>query len=160
MGKHYIYIILPVILIISGCITSFVPETDEDPDLLVVEAMITDQPEAFSIRLSKSMPLGGKVTPKTRLKPVSGYNVFISDDRGNDYWVRESSVKGTYVTDPAFFRAVAGRVYTLRINPSYTSETDIWSYQSLPMKLNPVPPVDSLYYEKVLINDKTQYTIA
>lgn len=160
MGKHYIYIILPVILIISGCITSFVPETDEDPDLLVVEAMITDQPEAFSIRLSKSMPLGGKVTPKTRLKPVSGYNVFISDDRGNDYWVRESSVKGTYVTDPAFFRAVAGRVYTLRINPSYTSETDIWSYQSLPMKLNPVPPVDSLYYEKVLINDKTQYTVA
>jgi len=160
MGKLYICIILPAILIISGCITSFVPETDEDPELLVVEAMITDQHEAFSIRLSRSMPLGQRVLPTTRLRPVSGYTVFISDDQDNYYWVRESSVKGTYVTDPASFRAVVGRVYTLRINPSFTSDTDIYSYQSLPMKMNPVPPIDSLYYGKVLITDKTQYSSA
>ncbi|MDX9947579.1 MAG: DUF4249 domain-containing protein [Bacteroidales bacterium] len=160
MGKFYIYIILPVVLIISGCITSFVPETDEDPDLLVVEAMITDQAEAFSIRLSRSMPLGERTRPTTSLRPVSGYIVSIVDDLGNYYQVRESSVNGTYVTDPAFFRAVVGRTYTLRINPSFNSEADIYSYQSLPMKMNPVPPIDSLYYGKVLITDKTRYTIA
>ncbi len=159
MRKIYIYIILAVVLIISGCITSFVPETDEDPELLVVEAMITDQAEAFSIRLSKSMPLGERVLPSTRLRPVSGYTVFISDDHDNYYWVRESSVKGTYVTDPALFRAVVGRVYTLRIN-STSGEGGDYSYQSLPMRLNPVPPIDSLYYGKVLIKDKTQYSIA
>lgn len=156
MEKLCKYILLPVILIISGCITSFVPETDEDPDLLVVEAMITDQPEAFQIRLSRSIPLGDRVSPTDRLKPVAGRPVFIIDDQGNNYWVRESSEKGVYVTDPASFRAVVGRVYRLRINPG--SDGDPYTYESLPMKLNPVPPIDSLYYEKVKISERTPGT--
>lgn len=147
-------------LILSGCITSFVPETDEDPELLVVEAMITDQAEAFSIRLSRSMPLGERAKPATRLRPVSGCIVIISDDQGNGYWVRESSVKGTYVTDPADFRAVVGRVYKLRITPGNSSDLEYYSYESLPMKMNPVPPIDSLYYRKVLIKEKTPQTVA
>ncbi|MBN2666423.1 MAG: DUF4249 domain-containing protein [Bacteroidales bacterium] len=160
MEKFCIYIILPVMLILSGCITSFVPETDEDPELLVVEAMITDQAEAFSIRLSRSMPLGERAKPATRLRPVSGCIVIISDDQGNGYWVRESSVKGTYVTDPADFRAVVGRVYKLRITPGNSSDLEYYSYESLPMKMNPVPPIDSLYYRKVLIKEKTPQTVA
>lgn len=158
MKKIAIYLLLPAIVMISGCITSFIPDTDEDPDLLVVEALITDQAEAFQIRLSRSLPLGQRVSPATRLKPVSGCMVFISDDQGQNYWVRESPVRGTYVTDPAMFRAVAGRVYRLSINGG--SSGDPYSYESLPMKMYPVPPIDSLFYERVLIRDKTQYTSA
>ncbi|NLJ44727.1 MAG: DUF4249 family protein, partial [Bacteroidales bacterium] len=38
-------IILLLTISFTGCITQFVPETDEDKDILVVEGMITDQPE-------------------------------------------------------------------------------------------------------------------
>ena len=108
MRKTIKYLLLIPVVIISGCITSFVPEIDEDPFLLVVEAMITDQPEAFEIKLSRSLPLGEKASPATRKKPVTGSIVHIHDDLGNSYEARESAVMGTYVTDTAEFRAVVG----------------------------------------------------
>ena len=157
MRKTIKYLLLIPVVIISGCITSFVPEIDEDPFLLVVEAMITDQPEAFEIKLSRSLPLGEKASPATRKNPVTGSIVHIHDNLGNSYEARESAVMGTYVTDTAEFRAVVGRVYTLRI---MGGRDNYHTYESLPMKMYPVPPIDSLYYEKVLIREKTPYSSA
>jgi hypothetical protein len=59
----YINVIL-VFLIISGCITQFIPETDENQELLVVEGLITDKPEVCKIKLSTSMRLGKKAVVK------------------------------------------------------------------------------------------------
>jgi len=140
-------------IVISGCITQFVPETDEDPNLLVVEGLITNQPEANVIRLSRSMPLG----KKSILKPMKGCLVSINDDAGNYYYVRESAIAGTYMTDPGSFQGVVGREYTLHISTNNAS-TNHYSYESLPMKMVAVPPIDSLYHEKVIIKEKDEYS--
>jgi hypothetical protein len=149
---NYIIAIL-FLLIIPGCITQFVPETDEDQNLLVVEGMITDQPEVNTIKLSRSMPLGRKIA----LKPMKGCTVSITDDQGNTYLLTESPTPGTYQTEVSSFRGVVGRKYTLSIKTN-NATTNHYSYQSLPMEMRPVPPIDSLFYEKVTIKEKDMYS--
>lgn len=148
----YISVLL-FILIFSGCITQFVPETDENADLLVVEGLITDQPEAYTIKLSRSMPLG----KKSILRALKGCTVKIRDDEGHIYEARESSTSGTYLTDPGSFRGVVGRVYTLSVNTN-NSTTTHYSYESLPMEMRAVPQIDSLFFEKVTIQEKTEFS--
>jgi hypothetical protein len=143
--------VLLFFLIISGCITQFVPETDEDQNLLVVEGLITDKPEVNKIKLSRSMPLGKRTT----LKPLKGCTVSITDDQGNTYQLTESSTAGTYLTNQTTFQGSVGRKYTLHINTN-NSTTTHYSYQSLPVEMIAVPAIDSLFYEKVTIKEKTE----
>jgi hypothetical protein len=152
--KNYISFLLSF-LIISGCITQFVPETDEDPNLLVVEGLITNQPGAYTIKLSRSMPLGKKIT----LKPLKGCTVTIKDDMGHTYTAKESSTSGTYLTTPGSFQGVVGREFTLHINTN-NSTTTHYSYGSLPMKMKAVPPIDSIFYEKVVIKESDEHSSA
>ena len=135
----------------GGCITQFLPETDEDPNLVVVEGLITDQPEVNTVRLSRSMPLGKTAT----LKPLKGCIVSITDDVGNRFYLNESNTAGTYQTDPSIFRGIVGRKYTLHININNSFETN-YTYESLPMEMRAVPPIDSLYYEKVVIHEQDE----
>jgi len=153
MKKIYSIFILISIIFISGCITQFVPDTDEDPNLLVVEGLMTDQPEEYVIRLSRSMPLGKKVT----LKPLKGCWVYITDDIGNSFPLNESATAGTYLSNPYTFQGVVGRKYTLHVNTNNSTETH-YSYQSLPMELKAVPEIDSLFYEKVTIKERTEFS--
>jgi hypothetical protein len=153
MRKIFHIAIVLLILVISGCITQFVPDIDEDPDLLVVEGLISDQPEVYTIKLSKSMPLGKKTT----LRPLKGCTVSIRDNLGHAYLAPESTTAGTYLTTPGTFRGVVGRQYTLHINTN-NSTTNHYSYESLPMEMQAVPPIDSLFYEKVVIQEKTEFS--
>jgi len=147
--KYLKLIILSIItLTIGGCITQFIPETDEDQDLLVVEGLITDQPEVNTIKISRSLPLGLKNTAK----PVKGCIVSIIDDLGRSFALTEK-VTGTYVTDPAKFRGVIGRKYRLKVFLNNRSIYN-YTYESLPMELKPVPPIDTLYFEKTVIRPK------
>jgi len=134
------------ILLVNSCVVEFIPEIDEEQELLVVEGLITDQPEPYIILISKSLPIG----EENVARPLSGCDVWVSDDLGSTYSLQES-VAGTFVTDPANFQGVIGRKYTLHINtnPAFNS----LYYESLPMELKPVPPIDSIYYEKVIIED-------
>jgi hypothetical protein len=144
--------ILFIILIIGGCITPFLPETDEDPNLVVVEGLITDQLEVNTVRLSRSMPLGKTAT----LKPLKGCIVSITDDVGNRFYLNESNTAGTYLTDPSIFQGVVGRKYTLHISTNNATETN-YSYESKPIEMKAVPHIDSLFYEKVVIHEEDEY---
>ena len=115
-----IIILFFTILTIGGCITQFIPETDEDQDLLVVEGLITDQQEVNTIKLSRSLPLGMKNTAK----PVKGAIVTIIDNSGISYTLTEK-VTGTYVTDPAKFRGVVGKKYRLKV---FLNNKSIYNY--------------------------------
>jgi hypothetical protein len=137
--------ILSVLLLFSSCITQFVPETTETQELLVVEGLLTDQPEPNIVKLSKSMPLG----KKSNVIPLSSCTVYITDDLGNTTSLYQTE-PGTYATDPSIFRGIVGRKYTLKIFTN-GSMPGGYSYQSLPMEMKPVPPIDSLYYEKLLL---------
>jgi len=144
-------IILFIIFIISimipgSCIEQFIPETDEDLELLVVEGLITDQNEENIIKLSMSLPLGRKKV----LKPLKGCLVSITDDRGQYYALKEKTA-GTYVTNPATFRGATGRKYRLNIDTRSQSISGNHLYESAMMEMLPVPSIDTVYYKKEVI---------
>lgn len=131
-------------LLMNTCVTEFVPDIEEDEQLLVVEGLFTDQNVSDSIYLSKSLPLGLR---KDAL-PFTGCIVRITDELGNTQVLKEVK-PGTYSTDPDLFRGEIGKSYRLRIN----TNTGISSrhYESAMMEMKPVPPIDSVYYEKTVI---------
>jgi hypothetical protein len=138
--------ILSFIFLLSGCITQFIPQTTEDKQLMVVEGLITNKPEANKIRLTKSHPLG----IRNEAKPVSGCTITVTDDNGSVFAFNESE-PGIYVSDPAVFQGVIGRFYTLHINSGEANNN--FRYESYPVELKPVPDIDSIYYERVLIEN-------
>jgi len=137
-------ILFLIFLFFNSCITQFTPQTNEDKQLLVVEGLITDQPVVNTIKLSKSIPLGTKSTAN----PLSGCIVSISDDLGNTYQLSETD-SGNYVTDPALFKGEIGRKYSLHIKTNTLNHN--YNYESLPVEMKPVPPIDSVYYERKVI---------
>lgn len=126
---------------VAGCTIEFLPDTNENQDLLVVDGMITNMNAVNTIRLSRSTPIGKPLAHKA----VRGAIVTITDENGTITILKESS-PGIYATDSTEFIGRIGGLYSLniRIN-NMLYETDF-------TEMKPVPPVDSLYYEKVVIN--------
>lgn len=139
--SHLIFLIL-----LTGCVTQFIPETEEEKELVVVEGLITDQPGPNTIKLRKSLPFG----KKSEARPLSGCVVSLKDDLDNYYPLQEK-VAGTYLTDSSTFRGQIGRFYTLTIKAD--NGVNIVNYESLPVEMKPVPPIDSVYYEKTVIRE-------
>ena len=145
----YLRYITAFILITTAisCVKKFLPETGTDPDLYVVEGLITDQPGSQGIRVSRSIPIG----KSSDLVPINGCNVWITNDLGTTYPLTGAS-EGMYFTRNDF-RAVVGRKYSVNIQikryDAPARKTVIDLLQSLPEEMLSVPPIDSLYYEKV-----------
>lgn len=148
MNTNNKVILASLLLLLNGCITQFVPKTNEDKELLVVEGLITDQPGANTIKLSKSLPLGTGNIPN----PAGGCVVTISDDIGNIFSLTET-IAGTYTTDPSKFQGEIGRFYTLHIRTNFAN-TNL-NYESYAMEMKHVPSIDSLYYEKVILEERS-----
>lgn len=144
-------ILISFLLLLNSCITQFIPQTRDNKEFLVVGGLITDRPDTNTIKLSKSLPLGEKIVAN----PLKGCIVTISDDLGNTFSLTETAA-GTYVTEPANFKGVIGRFYTLHINTN--SADNSLNYESFPMEMKPVPPIDSVYYEKVTIQDSNEFS--
>lgn len=141
------YKILKVIIMfafLAACTIQFLPEVDENRELLVVEGMITDQNRINTIKLSRSMPIG---KPMQR-KPVRGLNVSIVDQAGTVTVLQEKS-PGNYVTDSTKFRGRVGNKYSLRIR------SGIVTYSTDYIEMKPVPPIERLYWEKVTITESS-----
>jgi len=60
------------------------------------------------------------------------------------------STAGIYMTDSATFTGVVGRKYVLHFQTNKATPKH-YSYESVAIEMKPVPPIDSLYYEKVII---------
>lgn len=131
-----------ILIFFSGCIKEFIPETSADQDLIVVGGIITDQPGPKTITISTSLPLGGR----SAAKPITGCNVTITDDLGTIFTLNEST-EGIYTTSSLF---QTGRSYMLHIKTGEAHHN--LSYESAPMLLKPVPPIDSVYYEKEVLS--------
>ena len=143
--KLYRTFLFAIIVSATGCVTKFMPEINENKELLVVEGLLTDQAETNKIRLTKSLPLNKKAI----IKPVLGCIVSITDDLDNSWRLKEKG-NGYYITDSLQFRGVIGRTYKLQIQ-SNGKLANNYSYESLPMELKPVPAIENLSYEKELI---------
>ncbi len=136
---------LVLFLVNCSCVEKFVPVTEEEKELLVVQGLITDQQETDTIKLSKSLPLG----QVNNARPVIGAIVTIADDLGSNFLLPEMA-QGTYIVPPSYKRS-SGRFYTLHIR--YNNLT----YESDPVEMRPVPAIDSLYYEKINIEKPYQH---
>ena len=136
---------------ITGCITQFYPETNESSDILVVEGLITDQYEPYTITLTNSIPLG----ESQNAVPLTGCSVSVTDDLGNVYYFPESE-DGTYVSNPSLFKGETGRSYILHIKRN--TKLGYHVYESSPVTMKSVPPIDSIYYEKVVIHKADPWT--
>ena len=123
------------LLLFSGCIIQFIPETDEEQKLIVVEGLITDQNRTNKIRISYSLPLGEVLTDK----PVKGCTVIITEENGRAYILKEIS-PGIYITDSTQFRGKVNRKYSLLI------QSGIGTYKTGFVEMKPVPPIDSVYF--------------
>ena len=151
MKTRIIYLLILFFLLITGCVTEYMPKTEENQDLLVVEGLITDPPGQNKIMLSRSLPLG----IRSEAIPVTRASVTVSDNQGNVIYFHEF-VTGSYVPADPNFRGVVGRIYKLNVR-AYSPSQLFRNYESYPMELKPVPPIDSLYYEKVIISGPDIY---
>ena len=154
MKLSYSFIIIAIFISLEGCVSKFMPEIEESREMLVVEGMITNQPETNRIRLSKSVPLD----KKTNIKPVLGCIVTITDDLDN-LWLLKETGNGYYITDSLQFTGVVGRKYKLNIQSNGKLPNN-YSYESVPMELKPVPGIDDLYWERVLIEAANEESVA
>jgi len=147
MNPKYQIFLLSFLFLNNSCIKQFIPSVNEISELLVVQGLITDQLETYKIKLSKSLPLD----EITSAKPAIGYNVVISDDQGNSYTLNES-VPGTYISDSTKFKGIIGRFYTFHLGLAHSNS---FSYESAPVEMKPVPPIDSIYYKKIVVKEST-----
>jgi hypothetical protein len=132
---------LLIVLVWGSCVREFVPQTDEARSFLVVEGSITDQNNSYKIRISKSTTLGSK-TPGSVVK---GCVVYVSDDMDNKFYFKEKP-SGTYSSDSLNFRGAVGRKYVLHIT------SGLRTYETFPIEMKPVPPIDSIYADIVYKN--------
>jgi hypothetical protein len=148
MIRQIVKIILISFLVLSGgCVTEFIPDIEENAELVVVEGLITDRQEPQTIKISRSLPFG----ERSSALPLSGCFVTVSDDLGSKYVLSETA-SGIY-TMPLSFRGAIGRFYTLHIKTGPSNKS--LSYESFPVEMKPVPAIDSIYYDKVIIQEKT-----
>jgi hypothetical protein len=132
--------IILFLVLAAGCTTQFFPDFDQNQEQLVVEGLITDQNEVYRVKLSKSLPVG---KPLVR-KPVKGATVTIMNEDGIIYTLKET-LPGIYSSDSTKFRGQVGGKYSLNIrilNANYSTDF---------IEMKPVPPISSVYYEKVTI---------
>jgi hypothetical protein len=141
-----------LLLTAGGCVTKFIPEISENKNLLVVEGVITDQPEPYLVKLS----LSSSISESLKQTAITGAQVSVSDDQGNLFFFLETT-PGIYQSNPGEFVGIPGRKYRVHINTN-SELTNYNSYESQPAELLSVPPIDSLYYEKVVIKEKDEFT--
>lgn len=138
--------LLSVVILLSSCISQFLPQVNEDKAILVVEGLITNQTGPYTIKVSRSLALGTRSVDN----PVRGCQVSVSDDLGNEYSFNENSA-GSYISNPLQFQGIVGRFYTLHVRTN--SDNNNLKYESLPTEMRPVPPIDSIYYQTKTISE-------
>jgi hypothetical protein len=142
MRKLKIPVILILVLATGSCITPFLPETEEEKDMLVVKGMITDMYGINKIKLTRSVP----IERKNQERPYTGCTVKIIDDLGHTYLLKENR-PGEYATSPEQFQGMTGRQYKLTIDNNRPNELRR-VYESGFIEMIQVPQIDSIYYEK------------
>jgi hypothetical protein len=147
MKSDFVVISVSLLILLGGCVKQFIPETTEKKFLLIVDGLITDQGESYKVKLSRSLPIGIEY----KVDPVLNALVSVSDDLGNIYSFDEKT-PGIYLSDSTIFKGETGRKYLLHIRASDT--LGFYSYyESELVEMKPVPPIDSIYYEKITVRE-------
>ena len=136
-GYHtFRILVLMAFLLPGGCIEPFEPDIEKYENILVVDGLITDKKEVYTIRLSRTLRFD-----ESRPIMETGALVEVVDDQGNLFSFNESS-DGIYTSDTNSFVGVPGRSYMLMIQTQdgayYASSVDL---------LKAAPVIDSVFYK-------------
>ncbi|HCC71707.1 MAG TPA: hypothetical protein DEQ09_11225 [Bacteroidales bacterium] len=134
--KHLIIYIFLLFIVIDSCTTKFVPEIDEYDNIIVVEGLLTDEYRTNHVKLSRTIPIG--ITGIS--SPLVDAHVYVQDDLNRIGMFYETR-PGFYASDSLTFIGETGRTYTLHIHINGRE------YESNPMLLQEVQPIDSIYAE-------------
>jgi len=132
MIRSFKYIAL-LFLVVLSCIDPYWPDLEDEAPVLVVDALVTDDPDNQYVLLSLSAPIDNQ-----EFIPVSGANVVVSDNLGNTI-VFHGAEAGKYYPDN--FVGIAGRSYMLTITLANGKQ-----YTSGFQLLTVMDEFDSLYY--------------
>jgi hypothetical protein len=133
--KHIFYTLV-LLLLFGRCVDPLDLEgvVSGEP-LLVVDGLMTDQPEAYRVHIDYSSASLNSYEGE----PLSGAEVYISDDEGGRFPLDEVST-GVYESNPFAFQGAAGRSYQLHILTPDGKE-----YASFPERMQPVAAIDSIF---------------
>ena len=140
--------ILFICTLLAGCVDPYYPEIEDNQGALVIEALITDQPDWQVIYLSRSTPVNERATHAETDAYVS-----VSDDLGRTTEFIEQD-PGAYYAWMTADELVTGISYRLNI---VTSNGEV--YESEPeMFPSPSPAIDSVYwdFETMGTSDRTE----
>ncbi|MEM6345306.1 MAG: DUF4249 domain-containing protein [Bacteroidota bacterium] len=131
--KTPLYLLLLVFLV--ACIEPFEVDIPAGERFLVVEGFITDQAEAYTVKLSYSSPVSAE-----GFEVVSNASVSVERQSGASFDFTETT-QGTFQSDPLNFQAQIGESYRLLI------EINGQSYASSFVPLKASPPIGELRWQ-------------
>lgn len=139
--KH-LYIILLTLIFVS-CEEYYEPKVDKQETVYVFDALITDQPGPYYIRITKTDGYSNDT-----LDVVEDANVGVKCDDGN-YYPFTYGENGYYYSDSVQFFGMAGKSYQMQVIAN-----DETSFESEWEEMLPCPDIDELtamYYETKMI---------
>ena len=119
-----------------SCIEPYHPDIKGYEDLLVVDALITDRPGPYKVKLARSCAYNRGIA-----KNVHDADVKIVDQHGNEYIFYEVTI-GLYQNIDSSFIGESGNAYQLSITTKEGKE-----YKSDFQLMKPPVEIDSLYYK-------------
>jgi hypothetical protein len=129
--------IIQVFLIVSACKQIYDPHLAETGETLVVEALMTNDPETYYVKLSSTIPYNSTFTDR----PVTNASVSVTDVTDNSILLFSETRDGYYTfTADSGARGVIGHSYVLHI---VTTEGE--RFESLPELLNGTSGLDTVY---------------
>ncbi len=138
-NKSFLLIsIANIILLLSGCVDKYWPETEFKYDkMIVVNGLISNKPGPYTVYLSTSSAISDP-----QMIPLSDHFVMIEDDQGNTEILFEEG-NGIYKTSVDGMQGVIGRSYKLIIQtPDHRAK-----YESAFELLKDPVGIDSVYTE-------------
>lgn len=132
--KLSIFYIALILVFLKSCIEPFEPELNNYDDVLIIDGIVTNQDEDYSIKITRSYAYDENSDEK-----LSGAVVKVLDDSGNEYGFYEKE-PGVYIKTNSDFIGIPGRKYKVWIQ----SGGEI--YESEPQLMHQPVPIDSVYY--------------
>lgn len=130
------YTLFFLIILLAGCRESFMPAYKDYQSALVVDGMITNQPGPYTVKLSKTRPVG-----EGELVPCSGCSVQIQEKDGDTETLIELD-SGIYRSHEKGLQGKVGKAYRITITTPQGR-----FYQSDFEKIQTPARIDSVYAE-------------
>ena len=134
MAVHILICLLAVSL--PACKEIFNPQVEGLEGMVTVDGLITDEERFHQVRLFYTRGYSDHNDPVA----VSGAQVSVRDDQGNNYYFPENE-PGIYIAEVPF-QGVTGRSYVLHIVSREGKK-----YESYPQQMLPLAPLDSAFGE-------------